>query len=337
MSAPLPKTQKVSLFEEHSDSPDVIKYTDYATPQIELPTDVIIKNRYAGVNFIEAYFRKGWYPSELPHVGGREAAGVVAAVGSDVKRFKVGDAVAYFSANTFAQYTKIPELYVQISKLDDASDDALLKQAASLLQGLTALTFVEEAYAVKKGDHVLVWAAAGGVGKLLVQLLKRKGATVLAVASTADKLAQVGALGADVLINLSSDDVVAKVAEATGAKGGVDAVFDSVGKDSFERSLAALKRKGTLVSYGNASGPVPPLTILRLTAKNVTLLRPTLSNYVATHDEWEHYAPKLAALVSSGELKVDISRVYPLSQYRDATVALESRKTTGKLVLEIPQ
>lgn len=334
----LPTTHKVNLIEENGESIDLVKYVDVPTPQIEGPTDVIVKNKYSGVNFIEAYFRKGIYPSQKPYVLGREATGVIAAIGKDVKKYQVGDKIAYLSGSTIAQYTKIPESHIQVKKLPASTTDEELKdQAAALLQGLTALSLIEEAYPVKKGDDILVWAAAGGVGKLLVQLVKRKGANVIAIASTEEKLSEAKTLGADYLINSSTtDDIAAKVKEITKGKG-VEATFDSVGKDTFEASFELVARKGTFVSYGNASGAVPPFSIGRLSAKNIKIIRTSLFGYVSTQEEWDHYSTELARLISSGELKVDIFKVYPLSDYKQAATDLEGRKTTGKLVLEIPE
>lgn len=335
--AKLPKTQKVVLQEETGESLDIIKYADFDTPQIESPKDIIIKNKFAGVNFIDSYFRKGIYPSEKPHIFGREAVGVVEAVGDDVSNFSVGDKVAYLGFDTFAQYTKLSDDFVLILKLDPkTSDESLKEYAAAILQGLTALSLVEEAYEVKKDDYILVWAAAGGVGKILTQLVKQIGAHVIAIASTKEKLALAKELGAEYLINSSEDDIVSKVKEITNGKG-VHASLDSIGKDTFETSFELVARKGSLVSYGNASGVVPPISISRLAAKNVKVLRPALFGYIATKEEWVYYTTKLFKLIASGDLKIDIYKTYPLSEYRQATSDLESRKTTGKLVLEIPQ
>lgn len=333
----LPSTQKVVLFEENSDSLDVIKFTDFDTPKITSPNEVIIKNKFAGVNFIDSYFRKGVYPSQKPHIFGREAVGVVAAIGDKVTKFSVGDKVAYLSGSTFAQYTKLTDSYVQILKLDPSTSDESLKfYAAALLQGLTALTFVHEAYNVQKDDYVLVWAAAGGVGKILTQLISKRGAHVIAIASTEEKLAVAKNYGAEYLINHLTEDITEKVKDITNGKG-VNASFDSVGKDSAEITLASLARKGTFVSYGNSSGVVPPLSINRLSPKNLTVLRPQLMGYVTTNEEWEHYVRLLLKLIDSGDLKIDILKTYPLSEYKQATSDLEGRKTTGKLVLEVPQ
>lgn len=333
----LPSTQKVVLFEENSDSLDVIKFTDFDTPKIASPNEIIIKNKFAGVNFIDSYFRKGVYPSQKPHIFGREAVGVVAAVGDKVTKFSVGDKVAYLSGSTFAQYTKLTDSHVQILKLDPSTSDESLKfYAAALLQGLTALTFIHESYEVQEGDYILVWAAAGGVGKVLTQLISQKGAHVIAIASTEEKLALAKKYGAEYGVNHLTDDIVEKVKEITDGKG-VNASFDSVGKDSAEITLTSLARKGTFVSYGNSSGVVPPLSINRLSPKNLTVLRPQLMGYVTTSEEWEHYVRLLFKLIDSGDLKIDILKTYPLSEYKQATADLEGRKTTGKLVLEVPQ
>ena len=183
----LPETQKVVLHRENGDY-DVIEYSDFPTPKIESSHDIIVKNSYAGVNFIEAYFRKGIYKASLPYVFGREASGEVVAVGDEVSTLKVGDKIAYLSPNTFAQYTKITDDNYKYIKLPDNASDEELKIYGSFLQGLTALTFVNEAYKVQKDDYILVWAAAGGVGKILVQLISQLGAHVIAVASTPEKL-----------------------------------------------------------------------------------------------------------------------------------------------------
>lgn len=333
----LPETQKVVLFDAISETWETIKYVDYPTPQIESDQDVIIKNQYAGINFIETYFRKGIYPTEVPAIFGREASGVVVAIGDKVTRFKVGDKVAYISPKTFAQYTKINESQPQVIKLLDSTSEEHLKIYGSILiQGLTARTFIDEAFKVEPGHFVLIWAAAGGVGQILVQLVKQRGAHPIAIASTKEKLDIAHSLGAEYLINSTSDDILDKVHEITNGQG-VDVSFDSVGKDSFEISLSAIKRKGSLISYGNSSGPVPPFPIARLSAKNIKIARPTLFNYITTRDEFEHYSQDLINLVESNKLKFDITKTYDLKDYSQATQDLESRKTTGKLSLKIPQ
>lgn len=325
---------------ENSESLDVVKYADVPTPQITSTSDIIIKNKFSGINFIEAYFRKGVYPTVLPYIFGREASGVVAAVGSAVTKFKVGDRVAYLLPETFAQYTKVPDSHVQIKNINEftsGEDDKDMKLwGATLVQGLTAKLFIKDAYDVKKGDYALVWAAAGGVGTLLTQLIAQKGAHVIAVASNDEKLESARKNGAEFLINSSSDDVLQKVLDFTHGKG-VQVVYDLIGKDTFEISLAAVARKGTLVSFGNASGVVPPLAINRLSPKNVKLLRPQLYAYVAEQAEWDEYVNSLGHDISRKNVDFGILETFPLEQYVEAATLLEGRKTQGKLVLEIPQ
>ena len=301
----IPKTQKVVLIDGVGDY-DVIKYQDSAVPSIG-DNELLIKNKYAGINFIEAYFRKGIYPVQLPQILGREATGVVVASSGLI--------------------SKLPS---------ETTDDQLKVYAAALIQGLTALTFLDEAYKVKEGDYILLYAAAGGVGLLMDQLLKERGAHAIAVVSTEEKEELAKKFGAEYVINSSKEDILKRALEITNDKG-VDAVFDSVGKDTFDISLNALKLKGSFVSFGNASGPVPPFALSRLSSKNIRLMRPTLFGYLAEPEDWDHYSKKLFELIDSGKLKIAITKTYPLSEYKIATQELESRKTTGKLVLEIPQ
>lgn len=332
----LPETQKGVLLTGVSETWETLKYEDHSTPQISSDDDVIIKNSYAGVNLIDSYFRKGIYPAELPTTLGREASGTIAAIGKSVTKYKVGDKVAYLNSNTFAQYTKISESKVQVIRLPDNISDENLKTLGSvLIQGLTAISFVEEAHKVEKGQNILIWAAAGGVGQILIQLAVQKGATAIAIASTKEKLDIASKLGAKYLINSSTDNIAEKVAEFTNNVG-VDASFDSIGKDSFETSLKVLKKKGSFISYGNASGPVTPFPLSRLSEKNLRLLRPTLFNYVSTKEEFEFYSNILVKSIENGDLKFDLSKTYELKDYVEATKALEGRKTTGKLVLQIP-
>jgi len=218
----------------------------------------------------------------------------------------------------------------------DANDEEFQLYGGILLQALTALTFITESHEVKKGEYILVWAAAGGVGTILVQLAAQRGAHVIALASTAEKLNKAKELGAEYVINYKTEDVVERVKEITGGKG-VAATFDSVGKVTFETSLEALARKGTFVSYGNASGLVTPFAVSRLSPKNVSFLRPLLNGYIATQEEWDHYTKILIDDLKSGNLKFEITKVYPLEEYAQATKDLESGTTTGKLLIKIPQ
>jgi NADPH2:quinone reductase len=332
----LPKTQKAVYIDGTSETWETIKYGDIETPQIGDSHDVIIKNEFSGINMIELYFRKGIYPASLPMVLGREASGTVVAVGDKVSKYTVGDKVAYIESKTFAQYTKISESKPQIVKLlPDVTEDQLHVYGGLLLQGLTALSLIDDAFKVEKDQYILVWAAAGGVGQLLTQIVANRGANVIAIASTDDKLEIAKSLGAKYTIKASSPDIVDQVLKITNGKG-VEASFDSVGKDSFEISLAALARKGTLVSYGNASGPVPPFLITRLSTKNIKIVRPTLYNYITTDEEFQFYSQELIKQYESGKLKFNITKTYDLKDYATAAQDLEHRKTTGKLVLRIP-
>lgn len=329
----IPKTQKVILIND-TGSYDVLKYQDHPVPSIT-DNELLVKNKYSGINFIESYFRKGIYPSEKPLILGRESSGTVVAKGNSVKDFDIGDKVAYLSGSAFAQYTKVDAAGKVVKLPKDANDETLKLYAAGLLQSLTALTFIDEAYNVKKGDFILNYAAAGGVGLILDQLLKERGAHTIAVVSTEEKLELAKKHGAEYGIISSKEDIVTRVKEITNNQG-VDAAFDSIGKDTFETTISALKRKGTFVSYGNASGPVSPFPLTKLTG-NIKILRPSLFSYIATSEEWKHYSREFVSLVSSGKLKINIGHVFPLSEYPKATQLLEERKTTGKLVLEIPQ
>jgi NADPH2:quinone reductase len=200
------------------------------------------------------------------------------------------------------------------------------------LQGLTALTLIREAYHVQAGDYILVHAAAGGVGLWLCQLLRIVGARTIATASTAEKLALAKENGAEFLINYSVEDWVARVKEITNGAGAI-AIFDGVGKTTFDGDLEAAARKGTVVSFGNASGAVPPFAIARLGAKNLKIARTRLGAYLETEEEWNTYCKELFGWVERGDIKVKVHEVYPLEEVRRAHEDIEGRKTTGKLLL----
>lgn len=306
---------------------------DFPVPEIN-DDEILVRNKYAGINFIESYFRTGLYPSEKPYVLGREATGVVAQIGSKVTNFEVGDKVAYLSANTFAQYTKY-SANGKIFKLPlDADDETMAKFAGSLINGLTCLTLIDESYHVKLGDYILVHAVAGGCGLWFTQLIESRGAHVIGCASTKEKLQLAKEYGAEYLINSKEQDIVEEVMKITEGKG-VAAVYDGVGKATFDISIDSLARKGTFVSFGNASGALPPFLITKLTPKNLKLLRPMLFNYLASDEEWEKYSSQLRDEIANG-IKVNITKTFPLSEYKEATTLLESGTTTGKLVLSIP-
>lgn len=310
---------------------DEIKVEQVDVPQIKAE-DVLVRNSFAGVNFIESYFISGLYKApSFPYVLGREAAGQVVAVGDNVKNFAVGDKVAYLSASAAAQYTAVPSTGNIVKLVEGVSEKIA---AASIVQALTAFSLTKEAYPIQKGDYVLVHAAAGGTGAIIVQFAKLFGATVIGTTSTPEKAEVAKAAGADYVINYREEDTAKRVEEITGGKG-VQAVYDGVGKDTWETSLKAVARKGTIASFGNASGAVPPVSLLSLSPKNVKVVRPTLFNYIATPEEWQHYSSTLVEYIQAGKIKIDVSKVYPLSELAQALTDLTSGKTTGKLLVEI--
>lgn len=331
----LPKTQKVVLIDGVSDDYDVIKYQDFPTPQIESPSDIIIKNKYAGVNFIEGYFRKGYYKTELPYILGREAVGEVVSTGSDVTRFQVGDTVVYQTPSTFAQYSKVPDSLKLISKIpSDTSDEDLQIYGSFTVQSGTAYAFVEDAYNVQANDFVLVWAAAGGVGQILVQVLKLRGAKIIALASTQEKLDLVKGLGAEYTINYKTEDVVKRVHEITNGEG-ARVSFDSVGKATFNISLNSLAVGGHLLSYGNSSGKLDPIDPYGLPPKNISIARPVVGPFVSLPGRWDYYLDKIVKDWKSGKVKYPTPQVYDLKDYAQVAKLLESGSTTGKFVLKI--
>ncbi|OAQ65960.1 quinone oxidoreductase [Pochonia chlamydosporia 170] len=325
--APIPSTMKAVQISK-TGGVEVLEYKDVPVPSIA-KGQVLIKNDYAGVNFIDTYFRTGLYPSPLPLVLGREAAGEVVSADSSVANFPPGTKVVYMDSQAYAQYTAVDAAKVIAIPANLTTEQA----AAAFLQGLTAWTLIREAAHVQAGQWTLVHAAAGGVGQLLVQMLKSVGAKIIGTASTQEKCDLAKKLGAGWTVN-SKEDVVAKVKEITGGHG-VDAIFDGVGAATFDADLEMIALKGYLVSFGNASGAVPPLSILKLAAKNVNLLRPTVNGYVAERKDLEKYSAELFELVSSGKVNLAIHDVYPLQEVGRAHSDLESRKTTGKLLISI--
>lgn len=328
----LPSTMKAVVVET-TGGPEVLQFrTDYPVPQPQ-PGEVLVKNHISGVNYIDTYFRTGLYPSPKPEVLGREGVGTIVALGPGPNPygFREGDRVAWLASRGYAEFTAAPaEKVVKVP--GGVTDEQVM---ASFLSGLTVLTLVRESYAVQAGEWVMVHAAAGGAGYLLTQLLKSIGARVIATAGGPQKCELVKDLGADVVIDYRSDegrDWVTKVQEATGGKG-VDVVYDSVGKDTWEGSMEAVRKKGTIIWFGNASGPVPPLLINKLSLKNLKIARPQLFPYIETREEFESYVTELFGLLRFGKLKVRVHKVYPLEEAAQAQQDLEGRKTTGKLLL----
>ena len=256
---------------------------------------------------------------------------MIKAVGSgDLYGLKEGDRVVYWGGEGgYAEYNTASAAKMTAIPADIELDVA----AAATMQGLTALTMIEEAYAVQKGDWILVHAAAGGTGQMLCNLLRVKGAHTIATASSEAKLELAKAAGAEVLINYSTGGWKQKVLEVTGGEG-VHAVFDGVGKDTFNDDLEVIRRKGTLVSFGSASGAVEPFLIAKLSLKNIKLLRPNAMNYVYTPEEYQHYMKEFFSLLLDGKIPKPKFTVYDLKDTKQAQDDLAGRKTTGKLLLK---
>ncbi|KAI9649881.1 NADPH:quinone reductase [Ciborinia camelliae] len=341
MSTPtsIPLTMNGILVEK-TGGVEVLDYrTDLPVP-VPGEGEVLVKNEFVGVNYIDTYYRTGLYASPKPEILGREAEGTIISLGpsSIPSSLQIGLRVVYLGTSAYAEYTRVPVSKIHAIPASVAPGIA----AASLLQGLTALTFIREAYHVQADDWILVHAAAGGVGLWLCQLLHVVGAKVIATASSDAKLKLALGNGATVGINNKEEDIVKRVLEITGGEG-VQAVFDSVGKDTFEGDLEVTARKGTVVSFGNSSGAVPPFPISRLAAKNLKVLRPTLFGYIATRAEFEAYTSEFEAYTSElfdfitrgDRLNVRIHEVYPLREVRRAHADIEGRATMGKLLLRV--
>ena len=292
--------------------------------------DIVVRVEAAGVNFIDVYHRTGLYPNPLPFVPGLEGAGVVTAKGPKVEAFRVGDRVAWTSAlGSYAESVRLP---AQKAVALPAGVDSRAA-AALMLQGMTAQYLCSSTFPLAKGHTCLVHAAAGGVGLLLVQTAKARGARVLGTVGSEAKAALAREAGADEVILYASEDFVAAVKRLTGGRG-VDVVYDGVGKDTALKGLDCLAPRGMMVCYGNASGPVAPIDPLLLSQKgSLFLTRPTLFHYVADRASLEARAADVLGGVAAGQLKLRIDRTFPLAQAADAHRALEGRKTTGKLLL----
>ncbi|PVM85000.1 quinone oxidoreductase [Caulobacter radicis] len=308
--------------------PEVLEVVERDLPSPG-PGQILVRHAAVGLNFIDTYHRSGLYPVKYPQVLGLEAAGHVEAVGEGVTRFAVGDRVAYNGTmGAYAQASVVPA--DRAVKVPEGVD--LEVAAAVLLKGMTAEFLVRRCFPVQAGQTVLVHAAAGGVGQILVQWAKALGASVIATVGSEAKAQIVRDLGADHVILYDHEDVAARVAEITGGAG-VPVVYDGVGKDTFQGSLKSLGRRGVLVTYGNASGPVPPFAPLELGAKSAFITRPRLFDYIVTTEELDESAAALFEVLASGAVKIEIGQRFPLAEARAAHEALEGRKTTGATVL----
>jgi len=309
--------------------PEVLVLRELPTPTPG-PGQALIKIEASGVNFIDIYLREGRYPTKLPSVPGQEAAGVITAVAPDVTGFKVGDRVAWCHIlGAYAEYAVAPA-----TMLIHIPDGVSTQQAAAaMLQGMTAHYLAHSTYAIQKGDAVLIHAGAGGVGLLLIQMAKRLGARVFTTVSTKEKAELARAAGADETILYTSEDFTAKVREFTGGKG-VPVVYDSVGKTTFDGSLACLRPRGMVALFGGASGPVPPLDLMELSKRgSLYITRPSMKDYIQTREELEKRAGDVLGWVADGSLKLRLEHTYPLAEAAQAQRDLEGRKTTGKVLL----
>ncbi|HEY6182488.1 MAG TPA: quinone oxidoreductase [Terriglobales bacterium] len=309
--------------------PEVLDLVDLPTPQPK-PNEVVIKLGAVGINFIDVYQREGRYKVPLPFIAGQEGAGTVTTVGADVKSVKVGDRVAWSSIQgSYAELAAVPA--DKLVKIPQGVNDQ--QAAATMLQGMTAHYLCYSTYPVKSGDTVLVHAAAGGVGLLLVQMCHNLGARVIGTVSTEEKAKLAREAGADEVILYTESDFETETKRLTDGKG-VNAVYDSVGKTTFDKSLNILKPRGMMVLFGGSSGAVPPFDLIALSAKgSLFVTRPTLGHYTATREELESRASAVFGMIAAGKLKLRIEHTYPLDQAQQAHRDLEGRKTTGKLLL----
>jgi NADPH2:quinone reductase len=295
------------------------------------PGEARVRNHAIGLNFIDVYFRNGLYPAPLPGGLGHEGAGVVEAVGEGVSHVKPGDRVAYASRPNGA-YSDLRVMPADILvRLPDEID--FETGAAMMLQGLTVQYLFRQTYKLKAGDTILFHAAAGGVGLIACQWARALGVNLIGTVGSNEKAELARQHGAAHVINYNTEDVVQRVLEITnGAK--VPVVYDSVGKDTFQRSLDCLQPLGLMVSFGNSSGAVPPFALSELVSRgSLYITRPTLQTYAAKRQDLEAMAADLFQMVTSGKIKIEIHQRFPLADAAQAHIALESRRTTGKTIL----
>ena len=311
--------------------PSVLEPREVEVPHVAAG-EALVRVEYAGINYIDVYHRTGLYPKEPPFIPGGEASGVVDELGAGVEGLAVGDRVAFAQgAAAYAEYVAVPA-WKLVKLPDGVGFDAA---AALMLQGMTAHYLSHDTYPIAAGDTVLVHAAAGGVGLLLTQLAKQRGATVIGTCSTEEKAERVRAAGADHVIDYTKQDFLDETRRITGGKG-VACVYDSVGRTTFDRSLAALAPRGVLVLFGQSSGPVAPIDPQALNHQgSVYLTRPTLVHYMRDADEAQARADDLFGRVARGELDVHIERTFKLEQAAEAHALLESRASSGKLLLHV--
>jgi NADPH2:quinone reductase len=309
--------------------PESMELADLPVPQPKA-NEAVVKLSASGVNFIDVYVREGRYRALPPFVLGQEGAGVVNAVGTDVTSVKNGDRVAWAGVlGSYTEYAAVPA--DRLVPIPDGVTDQ--QAAAAMLQGMTAQYLLHDTYPLKRGETALVHAAAGGVGLLLVQMAHNIGARVIATVSTDEKEKLAREAGADEIILYTKSDFEAETKRLTGDKG-VDVVYDSVGKTTFEKGLNVLRPRGMMALFGGSSGAVPPFDLMVLAQKgSLYVTRPTLVAYIATRDELLARSAAVFGMIASGKLKLRIEHTYPLAEAQRAHRDLEGRKTTGKLLL----
>ncbi|HTY02705.1 MAG TPA: quinone oxidoreductase [Rhodocyclaceae bacterium] len=317
------------LFHE-TGGPEVLSWEEIAVPA-PAAGEATVAHSAVGLNFIDVYHRTGLYPLPLPSGIGLEGAGVVSAVGRDVTDLKVGDRVAYAGGppGAYAEARNIPA--DRLVKLPDTI--AFKTAAAMMLQGLTAQYLLRRTYRVQPGDTILIHAAAGGVGLIVCQWAKALGANVIGTVSSDEKAALAKAHGCDHPIIYTRENFTERVREITGGEG-VPVVYDSIGKDTFSGSLDCLRPLGTMVTFGNSSGPVPPVDLLELTKRgSLFVTRPSLFAYTAKRTDLQAMAAELFDVVMAGKVKIEVNQVYPLKDAGRAQADLAARRTTGSTVL----
>ncbi|MGA8762142.1 MAG: quinone oxidoreductase [Candidatus Sulfotelmatobacter sp.] len=309
--------------------PEVMELAELPVPQPKA-NEAVVKLAASGVNFIDVYVREGRYKAPLPFVPGQEGAGVVTSVGAQAKSVKAGDRVAWCGLlGSYAECAAVAaERLVPVPQ--GVSDR---EAAAAMLQGMTAHYLSHDTYPLKRGETALVHAAAGGVGLLLVQMAHNIGARVIGTVSTEEKAKLARAAGADDVILYTQSDFEAETKRLTGGRG-VDVVYDSVGKTTFEKGLNILRPRGFMVLFGGSSGAVPPFDLIALSQKgSLYVTRPTLLHYIATREELVARSGAVFSMMASGKLKLRIEHTYPLAEAQQAHRDLEARRTTGKLLL----
>lgn len=309
--------------------PEVLELAEIPTPEPK-EKEVVLKIAASGVNFIDTYQREGRYKLPLPFVAGQEGSGAISAIGSKVNGMRPGDRVAWAGLQgSYAEYIAAPaDRVVPVPQgLDDHT------AAAAILQGMTAHYLTHDTYPLKRGETALIHAAAGGVGLLLVQMAHNIGARVIGTVSTEEKAKLAREAGADEVIFYTKDDFEVETKKLTNGKG-VDVIYDSVGKTTFEKGLNVLRARGYMVLFGGSSGAVPPFDLIQLSQKgSLFVTRPTLGHYVITTEDLRKRASAVFEMIAVGKLRLRIAHTYPLAEAAQAHRDLEGRKTTGKILL----